>query len=103
MKFWDTSAVVPLCVVEPSSGTVKSILTAIHRSSFGGQQGLNVSQLSCAKRARAAYVSRTNARPVMCWGDLRTRGPKFSRAKYFVGQPSSYWPCMFSEQQMPFS
>ena len=27
MKFWDTSAVVPLCVIEPSSGTVKSILT----------------------------------------------------------------------------
>lgn len=26
MKFWDTSAVVPLCVVEPSTGTVKSIL-----------------------------------------------------------------------------
>ena len=27
MKFWDTSAVVPLCVIEPSTGTVKSILT----------------------------------------------------------------------------
>ncbi len=27
MKFWDTSAVVPLCVIEPSSGTVRSILT----------------------------------------------------------------------------
>ena len=27
MKFWDTSAVVPLCVIEPRSGTVKSILT----------------------------------------------------------------------------
>ena len=27
MKFWDTSAVVPLCVIEPSTETVKSILT----------------------------------------------------------------------------
>lgn len=27
MKFWDTSAVVPLCVIEPSTGTVRSILT----------------------------------------------------------------------------
>jgi predicted nucleic acid-binding protein len=27
VKFWDTSAVVPLCVIEPSTGTVKSILT----------------------------------------------------------------------------
>ncbi len=27
MKFWDTSAVVPLFVIEPSTGTVKSILT----------------------------------------------------------------------------
>ena len=27
MKFWDTSAVVPLCVSEPGSATVKSILT----------------------------------------------------------------------------
>jgi predicted nucleic acid-binding protein len=27
VKFWDTSAVVPLCVIEPSSGTVRSILT----------------------------------------------------------------------------
>ena len=28
MKFWDTSAVVPLCVNEPGSAAVKSILTA---------------------------------------------------------------------------
>ena len=28
MKFWDMSAVVPLCVSEPSSATVKSILTS---------------------------------------------------------------------------
>jgi len=27
VKFWDTSAVVPLCVIEASTGTVKSILT----------------------------------------------------------------------------
>jgi uncharacterized protein len=27
VKFWDTSAVVPLCVIEPSSETVKLILT----------------------------------------------------------------------------
>ena len=27
MKFWDTSAVVPLCVIEPGFGAVKSILT----------------------------------------------------------------------------
>jgi uncharacterized protein len=27
VKFWDTSAVVPLCVIEPNSATVKSILT----------------------------------------------------------------------------
>jgi predicted nucleic acid-binding protein len=27
VKFWDTSAVVPLCVIEPRSGIVKSILT----------------------------------------------------------------------------
>jgi uncharacterized protein len=27
VKFWDTSAVVPLFVIEPSTGTVKSILT----------------------------------------------------------------------------
>jgi uncharacterized protein len=27
VKFWDTSAVVPLCVIEPSTGIVKSILT----------------------------------------------------------------------------
>jgi uncharacterized protein len=27
VKFWDTSAVVPLCVIEPSTGMVKSILT----------------------------------------------------------------------------
>jgi predicted nucleic acid-binding protein len=27
VKFWDTSAVVPLCVIEPRSGTAKSILT----------------------------------------------------------------------------
>ncbi len=26
MKFWDTSAVVPLCVNEPGSATVKAIL-----------------------------------------------------------------------------
>ena len=26
MKFWDTSAIVPLCVIEPESATVKSIL-----------------------------------------------------------------------------
>lgn len=26
MKFWDTSAVVPLCVIEPSTAAVKSIL-----------------------------------------------------------------------------
>jgi uncharacterized protein len=28
VKFWDTSAVVPLCVNEPASAAVKSILTA---------------------------------------------------------------------------
>jgi uncharacterized protein with PIN domain len=28
VKFWDTSAVVPLCVSEPNSATVKSILTS---------------------------------------------------------------------------
>ncbi len=28
MKFWDTSAIVPLLVIEPSTGTAKSILTA---------------------------------------------------------------------------
>lgn len=27
MKFWDTSAVVPLCIIEPRSRAVKSILT----------------------------------------------------------------------------
>lgn len=27
MKFWDTSAIVPLCVAEPASATVKSILS----------------------------------------------------------------------------
>ena len=27
MKFWDTSAIVPLCVVEPASAAVKSILS----------------------------------------------------------------------------
>lgn len=27
MKFWDTSAIVPLCVDEPSSSTVKAILS----------------------------------------------------------------------------
>ena len=27
MKFWDTSAIVPLCVVEPASPVVKSILS----------------------------------------------------------------------------
>ena len=27
MKFWDTSAIVPHCVVEPASATVKSILS----------------------------------------------------------------------------
>jgi predicted nucleic acid-binding protein len=27
VKFWDTSGVVPLCIIEPSTGTVKSILT----------------------------------------------------------------------------
>ena len=27
MKFWDTSAIVPLCVAEPSSAAVKSILS----------------------------------------------------------------------------
>ena len=27
MKFWDTSAIVPLCVTEPASATVKSILS----------------------------------------------------------------------------
>ncbi len=27
MKFWDTSAIVPLCVTEPESATVKSILS----------------------------------------------------------------------------
>lgn len=26
MKFWDTSAIVPLCVQEPNSGTVREIL-----------------------------------------------------------------------------
>jgi len=30
VKFWDTSAVVPLCVNEPASSTVKSILTGDH-------------------------------------------------------------------------
>jgi uncharacterized protein with PIN domain len=28
VKFWDTSAVVPLCVIEPNTGTVKSILSS---------------------------------------------------------------------------
>jgi hypothetical protein len=28
VKFWDTAAVVPLCVIEPSTGIVKSILTS---------------------------------------------------------------------------
>jgi uncharacterized protein len=27
VKFWDTSGVVPLCIIEPSTGSVKSILT----------------------------------------------------------------------------
>jgi predicted nucleic acid-binding protein len=27
VKFWDTSAIVPLCVIEPASTTVKSILS----------------------------------------------------------------------------
>jgi uncharacterized protein len=28
VRFWDTSAVVPLCVIEPNTGTVKSILSS---------------------------------------------------------------------------
>src|SRR6266545_3243114 len=44
-----------------------------------------------------------NAKPVKCWGNLRTPGPKSSRPKYFVQQQSGYWPCMLSEQRMPFS
>jgi len=62
-----------------------------------------VFQPSCAKLAKAACGTKMNAKPVECWGNLRTPGSKFNRAKFFVRQQNRYWPCTLSEQRTPFS
>ena len=86
MKFWDTSAIVPLLVIEPGTGTAKSILTGDSSVVvwWGNKDG-NASPLSVDKSAMEACVSKRNARPAECCNSLATPGVRCSRANYFGG------------------
>ncbi len=103
MKFWDTSAIVPLLVIEPSTETAKSILTEDSSVLFGGEQEQNAFQLSILKSATEVCATKTNARHVMSCKRLVEPGMKCSRANYSAAPQRGYWLCILLERRTPFS
>jgi uncharacterized protein len=103
VKFWDTSALVPLCVIEPNTGMVKSILSSDSSMVvWWATQTECVSALMPQTRDGSLRIEdQRQARQVL--SQLANAWIEASRARYFVGQPSEYWPCMLSEQRTPFS
>ena len=61
MKFWDTSAVVPLCINEPSSKAVRSILTRDSLIVVWWTKRTECVSASCDKPAKAASGTKMNA------------------------------------------
>ena len=103
MKFWEMSAVVPLCVNEPSSATVKSILTS--DPSMVVWWATKTECVSALVRQTRDGSLRSEdvrqARQVL--GNLRTLGSKSRRAKYCVEPQNVYWPYTRPERLMRFS
>lgn len=103
MKFWDTSAVVPLCVTEPASATVKSILSGDSSVVVWWATRTECVSAFMRQRREGSLSMESNGRRAMCWDYLRVPGVKSKRAKCYEQRRRACWQRIPSERLTPFS
>lgn len=92
VKFWRTSAIVPLCVSEPRSSTVRAIL--VKDLSMAFRWAMRTECVSAPMRAvrEGGLGAGVNGKQDRLSRNWWTHGRRFSRARPFVKTRSRCWP-----------